>query len=103
LNPTRPIPYHLRTGHVLPYEQSFVCHEITKLGEYAAKHEMRINTKKTKIMLFNQSKKFDFQPEISNENEPILIIGETKLLGVILTSDLKLVMLETICRSANHF
>ena len=88
-NPTRPIPYHHRTGHVLPYEQSIVCQEMTKLGEYAAQHEMRINKKKTKMILFNQSKTFDFQPEISIENDPIEMIEESKLLGVILTSDLK--------------
>ena len=34
-NPTRPIPFHLRTGHHLPIEQSVVCQEIINLGQYA--------------------------------------------------------------------
>ena len=63
--PTRPIPYHLRTVHFLPTDQSLVCQEIGKLGQYATEHEMRINTKKTKMMLFNQSRTVDFQPDIS--------------------------------------
>ena len=50
---------------------------------------MRINTKKTKMMLFNQSRSVDFQPDISIEEDAIELMEETKLLGVVITSDLK--------------
>ena len=42
-----------------------------------------------KIMLFNNSKKRDFQPEILLEGKKLEVVEQMKLLGVIITSDLK--------------
>ena len=50
---------------------------------------MKINEAKTKIMLFNNSKKRDFQPEILLEGKKLEVVEQMKLLGVIITSDLK--------------
>ena len=44
---------------------------------------------KTKIMLFNRSKQFDFQPNLTICNESAEVVEKMKLLGVIITSDLK--------------
>ena len=50
---------------------------------------MKINHKKTKIIPFNFSRKYDFLPQLSFPDcEPLEVIYETKLLGVNLTSDL---------------
>ena len=50
---------------------------------------MKINFKKTKILPFNLSKKFDFLPQLNFPNcEPLEVIYETRLLGVILSSNL---------------
>ena len=50
---------------------------------------MKINTKKTKIIPFNVSKKFDFLPQINFPGyEALEVTYTTKLLGVTLTSDL---------------
>ena len=50
---------------------------------------MKINNSKSKVMIFNKSKKYDFQPEFSFSNgENLECIEETKLLGIILSSDL---------------
>ena len=50
---------------------------------------MKINESKTKLMIFNKSRKYDFPPEYSFSNNEILeVVEETRLLGIILTSDL---------------
>ena len=50
---------------------------------------MKLNHKKTKIIPFNFSKKFNFLPQLSFPNcDPIEVIYETRLLGVIITSNL---------------
>ena len=50
---------------------------------------MRINCSKTKLMLFNKSRTADIQPELYVNETRIDMVEETKLLGVVLTSDLK--------------
>ena len=51
---------------------------------------MRINPKKTKTMTFNKYRKFDFPPEVHFANNQLLeVISETKLVGVIISNDLK--------------
>ena len=50
---------------------------------------MKINTDKTKLMLFNPSKKIDFCPEFEIERKCLEIVEEAKLLGVVIRSDLK--------------
>ena len=50
---------------------------------------MRINYKKTKVILFNSRRKYDFQPEIKNDEGDILEVEEEmKLLGLKISSDL---------------
>ena len=51
---------------------------------------MRINESKSKVILFNKSRKFDFPPEFAFKNGEILeVLEETRLLGLVLTSDLR--------------
>ena len=50
---------------------------------------MKINETKTKTMIFNYSKKYQFTTELKIEDEPIEVIDQTRLLGIIITSDLK--------------
>ena len=49
---------------------------------------MKINAKKTKTMLFNFTKDYQFDTRLHIENEKIDIIESTKLLGTVITSDL---------------
>ena len=51
----RPLPdnFHARTGHVLPMQESKVVKQLVKTKEYAQKNNMKINYKKTKVILFN--------------------------------------------------
>ena len=49
----------------------------------------QLNTKKSCGMVFNFTKKYQFTSRLTLDGEPIKLVEETKLLGVILTSDLK--------------
>ena len=59
----RPDPYHSRTGQQMKPEKSKVYEQILKTNEYAAENKMKLNLKKTKLMLFNPCKIRDFLPE----------------------------------------
>ena len=50
---------------------------------------MKLNEKKTKNMIFNFTKKFQFTTKLAVNDKPIEIVKEPKLLGTILTEDLK--------------
>ena len=50
---------------------------------------MKINLKKTKVMLFNTGKKNDFTPTTNIAGELIEVVDEMKLLGVKISTDLK--------------
>ena len=83
-----PLNYHERTKQIL--ESSKLQNNLIKIDKFTVKNKMKINEKKTKIMIFNRSKKFDFPPELSFQSGEILeCLNETKLLGVQLSSSLK--------------
>ena len=90
-NPPRPLAYHDRTGHVL--RDGYDCpvqRELDKLVEYCRKNEMKINTDKTKVMMFSNSRNYDYMPKLSvgNGNE-LEVVEQYKLLGIIVQSDLR--------------
>ena len=87
----RPQPdnYHARTGHEINPEQSRVFKSLKETKDYAIKHKMKTNYKKTKLMLFNPGTSRDFMPRINLGNEEELeLVEEIKLLGVVVRSDL---------------
>ena len=56
----------------------------------AIDNSMIVNRKKTKTMLFNSSKTIDFEPFLTDPQGGIIeYLDKTKLLGVIITDDLK--------------
>ena len=87
----RPLPdaYHARTGHALIAENSKVFNQIAEVKDYAQANDMKLNLQKTKFMLFNQCRTLDFMPTLSLEGDDIEVVEEMKLLGVIITSDMK--------------
>ena len=97
-----PDSYHARTGHALLPAKSEVYNQLMKTNEYAIENEMKINQKKTKLMLFNQSKGLDFMPDFTLSGQNIELVEETKLLGVTLRADLKWSSnTETMVKKAN--
>ena len=62
---------------------------LNKISEWTDKNLMELNVKKTKSMVFNFTNKYQFTTDILLKNERIEIVEQAKLLGLILTSDLK--------------
>ena len=87
----RPMPdmYHARTGHVLPLGNSEIFKQLVKTEEYAKTNHMKINFKKTKVMLFNPCWSVDFMPHLEVEDKELELVEEMRLLGVIIQSDMK--------------
>ena len=86
----RPLPdtYRARTGHKLETSESQVFDQLRKVQEYAVTNKMKLNSAKTKLMLFNPCRTKDFMPEIEIDKTRLDLVEQTKLLGVVLTSNL---------------
>ena len=90
--------YNLRK-HVpsdIPTHNQFISSDQLKTQQYLDKIEnwtdkkkMVLNEKKTKCMIFNNSKKFQFSSDLKLKGERLQIVDEAKLLGTIITNDLK--------------
>ena len=50
---------------------------------------MKLNEKKTKQIIFNFNKEKQFTTEVRLKGEPLEIVDEVKLLGVIINKDIK--------------
>ena len=85
----RPLQYHERFEQTLDPVKSQVQAQLNELSKHADTHKMRINHSKTKVMLFNAAKKFDFQPNLVIDDVKLEVVEQMKLLGVVITSDLK--------------
>ena len=86
----RPLQKHARTEHKMKQHMNRMHDEVETLYNTANKNQMKVNNSKTKTMLFNSSKKTDFEPIIETpEGNQLDYVCETKLLGTILTEDLK--------------
>ena len=87
----RPLAYNERTQQVLSSSDNPMQEELDNLTIFASENLMKIKEKKTNVMKFSFSRSYDFPPElyIQGFGEKLQVVQETKLLGVILTSDLK--------------
>ena len=85
----QPDPYRARTGHVLVPGNSQVLSQITSVVEYARENDMKLNLVKTKFMIFNHCQSIYFEPSYTLDGTEIEYVEESKLLGLVLTSDLK--------------
>ena len=86
---THPVPYRARTGHVFPFTNSEVYKQLRATEEYANQNKMKINYTKTKTMLFNNCKNLDFVPELEVADIRVENSEEMKILGVVVTPDMK--------------
>ena len=51
---------------------------------------MKVNAAKSKIMIFNKSKSYDFPPEFSfKDGVNLEVLNETKLLCLVISTDLR--------------
>ena len=62
---------------------------IDSICEWTRSKQMKINAKKSCGIIFNFTDKYKFTSRLNIDGHPLKLVEETKLLGVILTSDLK--------------
>ena len=84
-----PLNFHERHGFMVPANKTILQHKLEDLLKFTDDNKMKINLKKTKVIPFNFSKTKDFIPELSFPGgEPLEVIYQTKLVGVIVDSSL---------------
>ena len=76
LNPTHPLQYLERTGHVLPVEKHVLQQELEKLMKYAEEYEMLLNESKTKVIIFNNATSIDIMLKLSHNNDNVIELVE---------------------------
>ena len=86
---TKPLMYHSRTSHILPQENNPMQTQLQHIEQVINDNDMKINADKTSILLFNRSKSYDFQPAVYLDNKILDVVESTKLLGTIISTDLK--------------
>ena len=86
----RPLNYHERTCHILAPENNLLQYYLDDTEKFPMKNKMKINPKKTKILTFNKSRKYDFPPELHfSIKEMLEVVSDIKLVGVILSDALR--------------
>ena len=99
----RPLASNERTQQLLKIEDNQMQGLLDNLKTFTTNNLMNIKEKKTNVIKFNFTRNYDFPPElfIDGFQDQLKVITETKLLGVILTSDLKWAAnSEYICKKA---
>merc|ERR1712237_41192 len=87
---TRPVTYRERCGLTLPKDRNGTAAELERIATYADANFMKINKAKTKVMMINPRRRIaDYLPEIKIRQERLEVITETRLVGVIITEDMK--------------
>ena len=85
----RPFNKHERTQHILPSENNLLQAYIQDAESFVAQNKLVINKKKTSVMIFNKSRKWDFPPEVCfSSGAQIEYVSETKLVGLVISEDL---------------
>ena len=90
INQQRPLEFHDRTNHILPVSESKMHDFLNDVVDYTFTHKMKVNSEKSKVMLFNSARKYDFKPKLSlDPGVNLKIVESTTLLGIIIQSNLK--------------
>ena len=80
------IPLH---NQVIRSEHLKTTKSIKETNDWTEKNLMMLNQKKTKQIMFNFNRGKQFTTEVTLKNEPLEVVNEVKLLGVIISDDLK--------------
>ena len=100
--PVRPVPWRGRTEQMLPREDNILQDEVDSVVQLSKDRNMTISKTKTKAILFNPLRKYDFEPQLSIEDGTYVeVVEEQKILGHIIRSDMKTISnTEYICKKA---
>ena len=72
---------------LLPPTRSLLQNRLNEVSKSAEVHDMKLNLDKTKIISFNFTRNFQFEPELSLDGKKLDVVNETKLLGLVVTSN----------------
>ena len=62
---------------------------LQQIQDWTASNKSKLNVEKSKVMIFNFTENFQFTTRLFLENSLLEVIDETKLLGTVISSDLK--------------
>ena len=74
---------------VLPPDQSVLQRRLNDIHQSISTHDMKINLSKSKTMIFNFSRNFQFEHTLCLEGTYLNPVTETKLLGLTITNNCK--------------
>ena len=80
------IPEH---NQFIPSEHLQSTEYLKNVHEWSTAQKMELNIEKSNMMLFNFTHDHQFTTEVNYKNENLKIVDEKKLLGTIITTDLK--------------
>ena len=80
------LPSH---NQFIPYNHLKTQGYLNKISDWTEDNLMMLNVKKTKALLVNNSKKYQFTTGLMVKDQVLEIVDEAKLLGTYITSDLK--------------
>ena len=91
LSRPRPLSFNERTQQVLATEGNLLQDDLNSLEKYVSRKQMKIKESKTQLMKFNFTRNMDFPPEILVDGfkNNLQVVDKAKLLGVVITGDLK--------------
>ena len=82
-----PLNYHDRFNLMLPQNKSILQHQICDLEIFTKERHMKLNSRKTKCIPFNNSLTKDFMPEIRMDGDQCIeVIYQLKLVGLVINS-----------------
>ena len=73
----------------LPPENFKSQETLNKIVDWTSDNKMKLNNKKTEVMIFNFTRDYQFSTRLYLEDSLLEIVTQTKLLGTIISSDLK--------------
>ena len=86
----------LQVPNDIPVNNGYISKEalktqdiINKISLWTSSKKMRLNYKKSHIMNFNFTTNYQFTTRIQMEGHTLPVLSQTKLLGVVITSDLR--------------
>ena len=80
------IPLH---NQYIPPEHLESQKWLNEINDWTLNQKMMINEKKSKTIIFNYTKNYQFTTRLTINDKPLEVIDSTRLLGTILTNDLK--------------
>ena len=88
--------YHSSVPSDIPTHSQYIPSEhlqsqeyLTKIKQWTENQKMILNQKKTKVMIFNFTDKYQFTAKLDLNGENLEVVKKAKLLGVIISDDLK--------------